>query len=75
MEVFLMKTTKAHIEKHINKHGTITVYSPENISLEIHKEPYITRADRGTVVFEMDCKDLADYCDKMGLYLAPSKNI
>lgn len=69
-----MKTTKEHIEKQINKHGTITVYSPENISLEIHREPYITRDGGAALHFEMDCKDLADYCDMMGLYIAHSKN-
>lgn len=63
-----MKTTKEHIEKHINKHGKITVYSQENIPLEIHEEPYIG-CDGAAFEFEMDCADLADYCASMGLTL------
>ena len=68
-----MKTIKEHIEKHINKHGKITVYSPENIPLDIYTEPYIGR-DGATAEFEMDCKDMADYCNAVGLTININKN-
>lgn len=63
-----MKNIKEHIEKHINKHGKITVYSQKNIPLDIYTEPYISR-DGATAEFEMDCKDMADYCNMLGLRL------
>ena len=69
-----MKTTKEHIEKRLNKHGTVTVYSPENIALEIHREPYITRDGGATLYFDMDCKDLAAFCSMSGLQFKPNNN-
>jgi len=63
-----MKNIKEHIEKHISKHGKITVYSPENIPLDIYKEPYIG-CDGSAAEFELDCKDLVDYCNMLGLHL------
>lgn len=61
-----MKAIKEHIERHINKYGKITVYSQENIPLKIYKEPYIG-CNGTTFEFEMDCTDLADYCNAVGL--------
>jgi hypothetical protein len=75
MEVFLMKTTKEHIEKQINKHGKATVYSPESISLSITKAPYLLCEGAHTLSFEMDCADLADYCNAIGLTVHPTNRI
>ncbi len=61
-----MKMIMEHIKKHINKHGKITVYSQENIPLEIHKELYIN-CDGATFEFELECTDLANYCNAVGL--------
>lgn len=63
-----MKNIKEHIEKRISKHGKITVYSQENIPLDIYTEPYIG-CEGATAEFELDCKDLADYCNMLGLHL------
>ena len=58
--------TKDFFEKQLKKHSKVTVYSPENIPLDIFKEPYIG-CDGATFEFEKDCKDLADYCNAIGL--------
>ena len=64
--------TKEHFEKKLKKHDKVTVYSPENIPLDISKEFYISR-DGTTIEFEMDCEDLALYCKRMGMQLTPNK--
>lgn len=64
-----MKNIKEHIEKQVNKHGKLTVYSPESVALDISKKPYICRDDGETTSFEfgMDCEELTDYCNVMGI--------
>ena len=54
--------------KHLKKHDKVTVYSSDNIPLNIYKEPYIG-CDGSTVEFELDCVDLVDYCNMLGLHL------
>ena len=49
------------------------MYSPENIPLNITKAPCIRRDGIGTE-FEMDCADLADYCNLLGLSIKPNNN-
>jgi hypothetical protein len=66
MEDFSMNITKEYFEKQLKKHDKITVYSPENIPLDIFKELYIG-CDGAGFEFEMDYKDLADYCNAIGL--------
>lgn len=61
-----MNITKEYFEKQLKKHDKVTVYSPENIPLNITKAPCIRRDGIGTE-FEMDCADLADYCNLLGL--------
>lgn len=68
-----MNITKDYFEKQLKKHDKVTVYSPENIPLNISKEYYVTR-DGSTLEFEMDCEDLALYCEHMGLHLKPNTN-
>ena len=68
-----MNVTKEYFEKQLKKHDKVTVYSPENIPLNISKVFYVTRDDF-TFEFEMDCEDLALYCKHMGLQLNPNTN-
>lgn len=56
-----MNLTKEFFEKQFKKHDKVTIYSPENISLDISKVPYIHR-DNTSTEFDLDCADLADYC-------------
>nr|DAY88849.1 MAG TPA: hypothetical protein [Caudoviricetes sp.] len=70
-EVFIMNLTKEFFEKQLKKHETVTIFSPENISLDISKVPYIRRDDTDTE-FDMDCTDLADYCNALGLSTKPN---
>ena len=65
-----MNITKESFEKHFRNRNTLTVYSPDNIPLTISKEQHIINAN-GTQ-FEMDCKDLADYCRMLGLTIHPT---
>lgn len=68
--------TKKYFEEQIRKHGKFTVYSSENIELTITTEPYLTILgdDHGHFHFDMDCKDIEDYCRYLGLYLNPTNN-
>ena len=68
-----MNITKEYLEKLLKTHDTITVYSPDNIPLSISKSPYIRRMD-ANIEFDMDCSDLADYCNLVGLSLKPNNN-
>ena len=68
-----MNITKEHFEKLLKTHDTITVYSPDNIPLSIRKSPYIRRMDTH-IEFDIDCADLADYCNLVGLSLKPDNN-
>lgn len=70
-----MKTTKEHIEKQINKHGKATVYSPESIALVVSKAPYLCCETGNILSFDMDCTDLADYCNALGLTVYPTNKI
>lgn len=67
-----MNITKEYFEKKLKKHDKVTVYSPENIPLDISKEFYISR-DGTTLEFEMDCEDLALYCKRMCMQLNPNE--
>lgn len=64
-----METTKELLETQLKKHGKLTVYLPDNTPLTITKEAYLRRDGAGSVTFDMDCHDLADYCDRVGLSL------
>jgi len=66
-----MNLTKEFFEKQLKKHEKVTIFSPENISLDISKVPYIRRDDTDTE-FDMDCTDLADYCNALGLSTKPN---
>ena len=68
-----MNLTKEFFEKQLKKHEKVTIFSPENISLDISKVPYIRRDDTDTE-FDMDCADLADYCNALGLSTKPNHN-
>ena len=61
-----MNLTKEFFEKQLKKNDNVTIYSPENISLDISKVPYIRR-DGANIEFDLDCADLADYCNALGL--------
>lgn len=63
--------TKDYFEKQIKKHGSITVYSQDNIPLTITEEPYLTREDSPSITSEMDCADLVLYCKLFALQLTP----
>lgn len=66
-----MNLTKEFFEKQFKKHDKVTIYSLENISLDISKVPYIRR-DGANTEFDMDCADLADYCNRLGLTIKPN---
>ncbi|MEY8382246.1 hypothetical protein AALG83_03655 [Christensenellaceae bacterium 44-20] len=68
-----MNVTKEYFEKQLKKHDKVTVYSAENIPLNISKAFYVTRDD-ATFESEMDCEDLALYCKHMGLQFKPNTN-
>lgn len=70
-----MNLTKEFFEKQFEKNKNVILYPPENIPLRFGKEFYICRTSHTPALyFEMDCKDLADYCDKTGLSLTPTNN-
>ena len=68
-----MNITKEYFEKQLKKHDKVTVYSPDNIPLNISKEFFIA-CDGSSfgLEFDMDCADLALYCKHMGLSLNPT---
>lgn len=66
-----MNLTKEFFEKQLKKNDKVTIFSPENISLDISKVPYIRR-DGSNTEFDMDCADLADYCNALGLATKPN---
>lgn len=65
--------TKEFLEKQIKKNDKVTVYSLDNIPLTISKTPCIRRNDVD-LEFDMDCADLADYCNLAGLSIKPNNN-
>ena len=67
-----MNITKDFFEKQLKKHDSLTVYSPENIPLTISKEPHIANDSIVGMQFELDCADLADYCNMLGLTIHPT---
>ena len=70
-----MNITKDYFEKQLKKHDKVTVYSPENIPLNIGKEFYIARdGSNPTLEFEFNCEDLALYCEHMCLGIAPTNH-
>lgn len=60
-------------QEFFKKHEKVTIFSLKNISLDISKVPYIRREDTDTE-FEMDCADLADYCNALGLSIKTNNN-
>lgn len=68
-----MNITKDYFEKQLKKHDKVTVYAQDNIPLTISKAPCIRRDDV-RLEFEMDCTDLADYCNMAGLSIKPNNN-
>ena len=67
--------TKEKLDKRIRKNKKVTVYSQTNIPLAISKEYHIYRTDPDPELeFEMDCKDLEEYCHMCGLTLNPIHN-
>lgn len=66
--------TKDFLEKQIKKHGKVTAYSTDNIPLAITKEPYLCCDGNTSPAFDMNCEDLADYCEARGLSVTPVKN-
>ncbi len=68
-----MFITKDYFEKQLKKHKKIKVYSQDNIPCEITTTPYLNKDD-SNIEFDMDCKDLEDYCDRLGLQLTPPIN-
>jgi len=70
-----MNITKEYFEKKLKKHGQVTAYSQENIPLNISREFYIARdGSNPTLEFDINCVDLAHYCEHMGLRLSPTNN-
>ena len=67
-----MNITKDFFEKHLKKHDSLTVYSPESIPLTISKEIHIAKDGIGSLQFDTDCADLADYCNMFGLTPHPT---
>lgn len=64
-------TTKDFFEKQFKKHGKVTIYSADSIPLELTQKPCI-RCDSGKMAdFDMDCSDLAEYCNLTGMTLKP----
>lgn len=70
-----MNITKEYFEKQLKKHDKVTVYSQDNIPLNISKEFFVARdGSNPRLEFGMDCADLALYCEHMGLSLNPTNN-
>lgn len=64
--------TKDFFEKKLKKHETFTVYSADNVPITISKKYYLTTDHNRQCHFDLDCTDLAKYCDQMGLTLRPT---
>lgn len=70
-----MNITKDYFENQLRKHEKITVYSSDSTPLTISKEFYICRTSYAPFIeFEMDCEDLENYCNVLGLSLTPNAN-
>jgi hypothetical protein len=73
MEDISMNITKDYFEKQLKKSEKVTIYTQDNIPLTISKAPCVRRDDSHTE-FEMDCADLADYCNLLGLSIKPNNH-
>ena len=70
-----MNITKDYFETQLRRHDKVTVYSQDNTPLTIGKEFYICRTSYAPFIeFEMDCEDLENYCNVLGLSLTPNAN-
>lgn len=70
-----MNINKEFFEKQLKKDGAVTVYSPDNIPLNISKEYFVTRVGSNPALnFDLDCEDLALYCEHMSLSLVRNNN-
>lgn len=70
-----MNISKEFFEKQLKKSKEFILYPPENIPLRLGKEFYICRTSHTPALyFEMDCKDLADFCRMTGLSLTPKND-
>ena len=70
-----MNISKEFFEKQLKKNMEFILYPPENIALRLGREFYICRTSHAPALrFEMDCKDLADYCKMTGLSLTSTNN-
>lgn len=68
-----MNITKEYFEKQLKKHDKITIYTQDNIPLAITKDPCI-RGGAAGLEFDMDCVDLAEYCNALGLSTKPNND-
>lgn len=67
-----MEITQELLEKQLKKYGKFTVYQPNNTPLTITRESYLCRDGTDPLTFDMDCRDLADYCCRVGLSFKPN---
>ncbi len=65
--------TAAYFDKHLAKREKLTVYSGDNLSHTVTKEYHLTTEPDRATDFDMDCMDLARFCDQTGLTLKPNK--
>lgn len=63
---------KEYFEKQLRKGKTITVFASDNMPLLITREPYLCLESNSNITFNMDCRDLKNYCDQLGLSLKPT---
>ena len=65
--------TKEFFDKQLSKHEKLTVYSRDNVPHTIIKKYHLTTEPDKRLHFDLDCKDLAEYCRMFGLSLKPTK--
>ena len=65
--------TKEFFAKQLSKHEKLTVYSRDNVPHTIIKKYHLTTEPDKRLHFDLDCKDLAEYCRMFGLTLKPTK--
>lgn len=65
--------TKEFFDKQLSKHEKLTVYSRDNVPHTIIKKYHLTTEPDKRLHFDLDCKDLAEYCRMFGLTLKPTK--
>lgn len=64
---------KDYFDKQLSKHEKLTVYSKDNVSHTITKKYHLTTEPDKGLHFDLDCKDLAKYCEMFGLALKSTK--